>query len=137
MISVLGVLMGIDMQGFAREEGSNEMPPGFSSAEPTSPTSPPTSPPPFSSRPAPAPAKKQEDVKMAEPEEPEEVDEEKKAALAEKAKGNDSYKKRDFDGAIASFKKAWELWPKDITFLTNLAGMWDFYTNRCRANQCF
>lgn len=114
--------MGIDMQGFGREEGSNEMPPGFSSSEmPTSPTSPPTSPR-AASKPAPAPAKKDEDVKMADPE-PEEVDEEKAAALAEKAKGNDSYKKRDFDSAIASFKKAWELWPKDITFLTNLAGM--------------
>lgn len=62
-------------------------------------------------------------------EEPEEEDEdaiaEKKAkaeALAEKAKGNDAYKNRKFDVAIAAFEKAWDLWPKDVTFLTNLSG---------------
>ncbi|KAG9053986.1 Hsp90 cochaperone [Serendipita sp. 407] len=128
MISVLGVLMGIDMQGFAREEGSDELPPGYSKASPP--------PPPTSSnggagssastlKSKPAPAPPAPDVKMADPEpEPEEDDEEamaKKAALAEKTKGNDSYKKREFDAAIESFKKAWEVWPKDITFLTNLA----------------
>ena len=47
MIDVLGALMGIDMQGFTREEGSDELPPGFQKAEPT-----PSSPPP---RPTPTP----------------------------------------------------------------------------------
>lgn len=120
MITVLGVLMGIDMQAFAREEGSDELPPGLKKED---------APAPSSSKPTPTPPKPSQpaaDVKMAdpEPEEPEEEDEEaiaKKSALAEKAKGNDSYKKREFDAAIESFKKAWELWPKDITFLTNLA----------------
>ena len=124
MISVLGVLMGIDMQGFARDEGSDELPPGLKKTEPSpsSSTSPTASSAQPSSSKSPAPA---EDVKMAEPEE-EEDDEEaqaKKGALAEKAKGNESYKKREFDDAIASFTKAWELWPKDVTFLTNKAGM--------------
>ncbi|TFY59377.1 hypothetical protein EVJ58_g5817, partial [Rhodofomes roseus] len=34
MIDVLGALMGIDMQGFSREEGSDELPPGVTKAEP-------------------------------------------------------------------------------------------------------
>lgn len=134
MISVLGVLMGIDMEGFAREPGSDEMPPGLSKkAEPTSPQSPPSAtaskPSTSTSVPKTQPTKpKEEDVKMAEPE-PEDDEEAvaKKQALAEKAKGNDHYKKRGFEGAITSFKKAWELWPKDITFLTNLAGMSLFF----------
>ncbi|KAG8778512.1 Hsp90 cochaperone, partial [Serendipita sp. 398] len=128
MISVLGVLMGIDMQGFAREEGSDELPPGYSKASPPPPPTSSTggaSSSASTSKSKPAPAPPAPDVKMADPEpEPEEDDEEamaKKAALAEKTKGNDSYKKREFDAAIESFKKAWEVWPKDITFLTNLA----------------
>ena len=118
MISVLGVLMGIDMQGFARDEGSDELPPGLSKTAPSTSSSKPAAS--SSSKPAPPP----EDVKMAEPEEEEDNEETiaKKTALSEKAKGNDSYKKREFDDAIASFTKAWETWPKDITFLTNKAG---------------
>lgn len=124
MISVIGALMGIDMEGFAREQGSEELPPGLSKQkEPPSPPSS-TAPKPSTSQPP------KEDVKMAEPEEPEEDDEEaqaKKAALAEKEKGNSSYKKREFAAAIESFKKAWELWPKDVTFLTNMAGEIDIH----------
>jgi stress-induced-phosphoprotein 1 len=116
MISVLGVLMGIDMEGFAREPGSDELPPSLAR----------NSPPPSSastSQPAPkAQPPKEEDVKMEEPEEDDEEAMAKKQALAEKAKGNESYKKREFESAIESFKKAWDLWPKDITFLTNMAG---------------
>lgn len=58
-------------------------------------------------------------------EEPEEDDEEakaKKEAEAAKKTGSEAYKKREFDVAAASFQKAWDLWPKDITFLTNLGG---------------
>jgi len=36
--------------------------------------------------------------------------------------GADAYKKRDFATAITHFTKAWDTWPKDISFLTNLAG---------------
>ena len=126
MIDVLGALMGIDMQGFSRPEGSDEVPPGMSSP-PTSPSPSTTThaPPPSSSssNKAPEPA----DVKMAEAEaEEEEIDAEdaaaKKVAEAEKKLGAEAYKKRDFATAITHFGKAWETWPKDITFLTNLGG---------------
>ncbi|KAF8631141.1 hypothetical protein AX15_002487 [Amanita polypyramis BW_CC] len=115
MIDVLGVLMGIDMQGFSRPEGSNEMPP---EAQPSSPPqSPPTSTPP-KPKTKPGPASAQEDVEM------EDVDEEeakaKKEAEGAKKAGSEAYKKRDFDGAIKQFERAWDVWPKDITFLTNL-----------------
>jgi stress-induced-phosphoprotein 1 len=126
MIDVLGALMGIDMQGFSRPEGSDEVPPGV----PKSAASPPSSPSP-SAKPAPAASssksREPEDVKMAEAQEAEaEEDDEdaaaKKAAEAEKNLGADAYKKRDFVTAITHFSKAWETWPKDVTFLTNLAG---------------
>lgn len=62
-------------------------------------------------------------------EDPEEEDEDaiaekkaKESALVEKNKGNAAYKERKFDIAIAAFEKAWDLWPKDVTFLTNLSG---------------
>lgn len=125
MISVMGVLLGIDMQGFARPEGSDELPPGLSRQEPT----PPTSPAPRASTSAPPKPKGPEDVKMADPEpEAPEDDEDtkaKKAAEIEKQKGGEAYKRRDFEAAARSFERAWELWPKDITFLTNLSGMYD------------
>jgi tetratricopeptide (TPR) repeat protein len=122
--------MGIDMQGFSRPEGSDEVPPGV----PKSAASPPSSPPP-SARPTPstAPAStssskvhQPEDVKMAEVDQAEaEGDEDaavKKEAETEKKFGADAYKKRDFATAITHFTKAWDTWPKDIAFLTNLAG---------------
>ena len=127
MIDVLGALMGIDMQGFNRQEGSDEVPPGMPSA-----SSPPTSPSPSTTHapPPPSSSKAREepaDVKMAEAEAEEEaIDAEdaaaKKAAEAEKKLGAEAYKKRDFATAITHFGKAWETWPKDITFLTNLGG---------------
>ena len=46
----------------------------------------------------------------------------KKAAEAEKKLGAEAYKKRDFTTAIRHFNKAWETWPKDTAYLTNLAG---------------
>ncbi|KAF8335078.1 uncharacterized protein EI90DRAFT_397970 [Cantharellus anzutake] len=38
MIQVMGVLMGIDMQGFARPGGSDEVPQGFEPSSPVPPT---------------------------------------------------------------------------------------------------
>ncbi|KAF9569448.1 TPR-like protein [Agrocybe pediades] len=111
MIDVLGALMGIDIQATERPEGSNDMPEGVretptppaSSSKPSQPTPPPPA---------------QEDVEM------EEVDEEeakaKKDAEAAKAAGSAAYKKRDFAEAIKNFQLAWDTWPKDLTFLTNL-----------------
>jgi hypothetical protein len=125
MIDVLGALMGIDMQGFNRPEGSDEVPPGVPTR---SAASPPSSPPP-SAKPTPSSSSKvhqPEDVKMAEADQAgAEEDEDgaaKKEAEAEKKFGADAYKKRDFATAITHFTKAWDTWPKDIAFLTNLAG---------------
>ena len=65
---------------------------------------------------------------MAEPEpeeeDPEALEEKKAKAAAEEQKkiGGDAYRKRDFETAVAAFQRAWDLWPKDITFLTNLSG---------------
>ena len=126
MIDVLGALMGIDMQGFAREEGSEELPPGYTKAEPE-PEAKPTSPPPqpaassSSSSSKPAEPPKTEDVEMAEPEDEEEA-KARKEAEAEKKLGAEAYKAKKLDEAAAHFQKAWDIWPQDITFLTNLAG---------------
>lgn len=127
MIDVLGALMGIDMQGFSRPEGSDEVPPGV----PKSAASPSSSPPP-SARPTPSSAASSskvhepEDAKMAEADQAEAEEDEdaagKKEAEAEKKLGADAYKKRDFATAITHFTKAWDTWPKDVAFLTNLAG---------------
>ncbi|KAG6333762.1 hypothetical protein ID866_5324 [Astraeus odoratus] len=131
MIDVLGVAMGIDMQGFSRPEGSNEVPPGFQPQSPSSASNPPPQPssPPRPSastskptpkpEPAPAPEPPAEDVEMTE-EEQEEA-KAKAEALELKAKGAALYKGKQLDEAAECFSKAWELYPKDVTFLTNLA----------------
>jgi stress-induced-phosphoprotein 1 len=61
-----------------------------------------------------------------------EVDDEeaqaKREAEAAKKAGSEAYKKREFEEAATQFSKAWDLWPKDITFLTNLGGRrWLFF----------
>lgn len=119
MIDVLGVLMGIDMQGFTRAEGSDELPPEVRpSSPPQSPSASTSAPRKSETKPGPAPA--EEDVQM------DDIDDEeakaKKAAEQAKKAGNDAYKKRDFDEAIKQFEHAWDVWPQDITFLTNLGG---------------
>jgi len=133
MISVLGVLMGIDMQGFS----GDEVPPEYASKATSDATASSSTPHATASASASAsaststskPPPPAEDVTMEEPEDEDAIAEKKakEEALAEKAKGNDAYKKRKFDVAIAAFEKAWDLWPKDVTFLTNLSGA-------CRSN---
>ena len=59
---------------------------------------------------------------MAEPEEDDEDAKAKKEAESLKKQGGEAYKKRDFTTAADLYQKAWDLYPKDITFLTNLAG---------------
>ncbi|KAF8204836.1 activator of Hsp70 and Hsp90 chaperone [Pholiota molesta] len=115
MIDVLGVLMGIDIQASTRPEGSNEMPEGFQQQPPRAASPPPQ---PSSSKPAePTPQPKEtEDVEMEDDEEARA----KKAAEAAKTAGGAAYKNRNFDEAIKQFQFAWDTWPKDITFLTNL-----------------
>lgn len=45
-------------------------------------------------------------------------------ARAEKEKGNECYKKKDFDNALKHYEKAIELDPKDITYLLNKAAVY-------------
>lgn len=113
-LSVLGVLMGVDMQmGMPGEGGPAGS--GSTSAEPTEEI-------PQPKKPEPAPA-----TKAPEPEpEPMDEDEEsiakrkaKEEADKEKALGTAEYKKRNFDAAIQHYSKAWET-HKDITYLNNL-----------------
>ncbi|KAK7407877.1 Hsp90 cochaperone [Neonectria punicea] len=107
MLTVMGVLMGVDME--LRESDPNAQ----DSPMPDAPSEPRRSEP---TQKAPSP----------EPEVVEEMDEEalekkkaKEAADKEKALGTENYKKRNFDEAIAHYTKAWELY-KDITYLNNL-----------------
>ncbi|KAK7416761.1 Hsp90 cochaperone [Neonectria magnoliae] len=107
MLTVMGVLMGVDME--LRESDPNAQDSPMPDAPPE-----PRRPEPTQKAPSP------------EPEVVEEVDEEalekkkaKEAADKEKALGTENYKKRNFDEAIAHYTKAWELY-KDITYLNNL-----------------
>lgn len=128
MIEVMGVLMGIDLQAFSRPEGASNdgFPPqanslSTSTPEPKQPAAS------TSSSTASRSATVEDDVHMADaPEEEDpEIQEEKKARMEseqQKKIGSEAYKRRDFETAATAFEKAWELWPKDITFLTNLSG---------------
>ncbi|XP_034949573.1 stress-induced-phosphoprotein 1 [Chelonus insularis] len=49
---------------------------------------------------------------------------EKKEALKEKQKGNDAYKKKDFETALKHYNKAIELDPTEITYLLNIAAVY-------------
>jgi stress-induced-phosphoprotein 1 len=46
----------------------------------------------------------------------------KKQSEELKQQGNVAYKARKFDEAIEAYQKAWDTWPKDVTYLTNLSG---------------
>ena len=46
----------------------------------------------------------------------------KRDAEAAKKVGSEAYKRGDFAVAAEQFAKAWDLSPKDITYLTNLGG---------------
>jgi len=61
-------------------------------------------------------------VEMSE-EDQEEARARKDAEAAKKA-GSQAYKERDFETAAKNFEKAWDIWPKDVTFLTNLGAVY-------------
>jgi len=107
-----------------RPEGSDEMPPGMQRMPGSEAAGSSSKPKAESSKPAPAP--KKPEPKVEPKEEPMEVDDAdaqaKKEAEALKAQGNTAYKARKFDEAIEHYSKAWELYPKDVAFLTNLSG---------------
>jgi len=108
--------MGIDIQAGTRPEGSSEIPEGVEvpSKEPPTPSRP--SPNQTERTPAPPPA---DDVEM---EDDDEEAQAKKSSEAAKEAGSVAYKNRDFDEAIKQFDLAWNTWPKNIAYLTNLGG---------------
>jgi stress-induced-phosphoprotein 1 len=121
MIDVLGALMGININT------ASDLDPGSSHSPPASPK-PTTTPKPNIPTPAPPPPPAA-DVEMAE--EDDEDAKAKKEAEALKKVGNEAYKKREFSEAVNQFEKAWEVWPKDITYLTNASGaliLLEFFT---------
>jgi stress-induced-phosphoprotein 1 len=120
-MQVLGVLLGIDMQFGAGGPGGPAGGAGGAPKEAEEDVEMPDFAPSSSK-----PEQKQKQPDPVEEEESESEDEEAKAKKAakieadkEKALGTESYKKRQFDEAIAHYSKAWEL-HKDITYLTNL-----------------
>jgi stress-induced-phosphoprotein 1 len=118
MIDVLGALMGIDLQATTRPEGSDELPETLRREPPT-----PSSPPPSqasSSKPQQAPpATPAQDVEMEDDSEDARAQKDAKAA---KEAGSAAYKKRDFEEAAKQFQLAWDTWPQDLVYLTNLGG---------------
>lgn len=121
MIDALGVLMGIDIQAQTRPEGSNEGAPRQREGRPLTPPAAPTASSATKSKPEPeSTSALSQDVEM------EEVDDDeakaKKEAEASKKAGAEAYRNRDLDVAIEHFEKAWETYPKDITFLSNAGG---------------
>ncbi|KAI1756869.1 hypothetical protein F4782DRAFT_484433 [Xylaria castorea] len=119
MIQVLGVAMGVDMDMRMPDEVPGASSSGAKEAEEDV-DMPDLKPSQSASKPT--PAKAPEPEPEPEPEFDNEAAEKKKAkeeADKEKALGTESYKKRNFDDAIAHYAKAWEL-HKDITYLNNL-----------------
>jgi len=121
MISVLGVLMGIDMDTMSAASGMND-PAGEKKSTVEEDEEDVDMPDLVSSSSKPAQPKK-EPVPEPEPEpEDTEATEKAKAKAAaedEKKLGTENYKKRNFDEAIIHYTKAWDLY-KDITYLNNL-----------------
>jgi len=75
------------------------------------------------------PPKKEEPPKPKEPELPPE----KKAALEAKEKGNELYKKKDFDNSLIHYKKALELDPDNLSVKLNIAAA---YFEKGDIDQC-
>jgi len=109
MITALGVLLGIDMQAFSRPEGSDELPPELNQRASSS-----------KSTPAQKTETKPEPVATEETVE----DLSRKEAEHQKQLGSSAYRQRDFAEAEKAFSKAWELYPKDIAYLTNLSAVY-------------
>jgi len=120
MIDVLGALMGIDLQASTRPEGSDELPSDIQKDSPSPPVSP-QAPTPSSSKPkSPDVAPPQEDIEM---EDDEETRAKKEAEVAKEA-GNVAYKNRNFEEAAKQFQLAWDKWPKNVAYLTNLGAVY-------------
>jgi stress-induced-phosphoprotein 1 len=111
------------MEGFERPEGSTDLPEGLREMNPEAiPTEPVASSSGSAMRgspPSPPPAATISEIV----EEQGDDDKAKAEAEAEKKKGGEAYKTRDFATAEKAYQRAWEIWPKDIVYLTNLAGL--------------
>lgn len=98
MIQVMGALIGVDMKAFDHNAEKAQDAPR-------------------------APPKKEEPKKEAPKEEAKPVDPAVAEAEAEKKKGNELYRKREFDAAAQHYEKAWEI-HQDITYLNNLGAVY-------------
>lgn len=108
-LTVMGVLLGIDMQFGEPPGGSGGPGPRETEEDVPMPDARPSS-----SKPAPQPEPEPEDEEnLARKQAKEEAD-------AEKKLGTEKYKKREFDAAIEHYSKAWDTY-KDITYLTNMS----------------
>ncbi|CAD6208431.1 GSCOCG00003443001-RA-CDS, partial [Cotesia congregata] len=96
VLTTLSVLLGINAMG---EDEGMEVDPPLKPEEP---------------KPAPKP----------QPKEDPSIPREKREAIAEKQKGNDAYKKKDFETALSHYNKAVDLDPTDITYLLNIAAVY-------------
>ncbi len=110
-----------------RPEGSDEMPPDVkpdTKSKPANRSTPSSAPDPTRTEEN-KPGPKEEPID--EPMEVEDDSEAKAKTDAEdfKAKGNVAYKGKNFDEAVELYQKAWDVWPKDVAFLTNLSGKCD------------
>ena len=117
-LQVMSVLLGIDLS-FANPEDAAKSAAGARVNEEEEDVPMPDARP---SSTTPASKKAPEPESESEPEDEEALASKKakEEADAEKKLGTESYKKRQFDQAIAHYSKAWEL-HKDITYLTNLS----------------
>ena len=52
----------------------------------------------------------------------------KKEAEVAKEAGNVAYKSRNFEEAAKQFQLAWNTWPKNVAYLTNLGGDYIIYS---------
>lgn len=114
MMTIMGVLMGIDLNMFDKDAAQQAQ---AGQSNPTEAASKEESKKEEPKKEEPKPAAKEPE---AEPEDVEMEDSSKADADAAKAEGNALYKQRKFDEAIEKYNKAWEL-HQDITYLNNRA----------------
>ncbi|XP_024541869.1 hsp70-Hsp90 organizing protein 3-like [Selaginella moellendorffii] len=119
MMQVLGVLLGVNIHTPSKEE----MEKGVFEEEQEASSQPSETSRRETSKPA-APAPEPVPEPMEIPDEDREKKEKKAAAIKAKEAGNEAYKKKDFEAALANYSKAIELDDEDISYLTNRAAVY-------------